>query len=143
MTKKDLDSDLLHLLETDARASISVLATRLCVSRSTVRSRMEKLESEGTIQGYTVRYADAYARNRVRAHVMLSVATNDAIHVDQALRKLTGIQALHTIAGDFDLLAIVEADNTTILDAALDAIRGIEGVNRSHTVIILATRFKR
>jgi len=143
MTIKNLDRDLLRVLETDARASVSVLAARLGVSRSTIRNRLEKLEKDGTIQGYTLRYADEYAENRVRAHVMLAVATEHTIHVERALRKVTEVRALHTLAGDFDLLAVVEADNTTLLDRALDVIRGTQGVDRSHTVIILTTRFRR
>lgn len=143
MTKKTLDSDLLRLLEKDARASISVLAARLNVSRSTIRSRMEKLETDGTIQGYTIQYADDYAKSRVRAHVMLTTTTSNTINVERSLRELSGIRALHTLAGDYDLLAQVEADNTTILDSTLDAIRSTEGVNQTHTVILLATRFRR
>jgi len=142
MTKQDLDIQLLRILESDGRASISALASRLRVSRSTVRSRMEKLEEEGTIQGYTVRYSDGRERKRVRAHVMLNIDTAaTSVSVERSLRKLMEVRTLHSIAGDFDLLAVVEADNTTILDSALDAVRDIDGVARTHTVIILATRF--
>ncbi len=143
MAKKDLESELLRLLEADARTSISVLAAKLGVSRSTVRSRMEKLENDGTIQGYTLRYTDEYKKNRVRAHVMLSFAAKDWNHVERALRKLMGIQSIYSLTGDFDLLAIVEVDNTTMLDEFLNAIWAIEGVEHTLTAIILATRFKR
>ena len=143
MAIKNLDQNLLRLLEADARASVSVLAAKLGVSRATVRNRMEKLEDGGTIQGYTVRYADEYERNRVRAHVMLSVATDASAQVETAIRKMNETRALYTLAGDYDLLAIVEADNTTLLDRALDDLRGLDGVDQTHTSIILATRFRR
>jgi len=56
MTKlDDLDLKLIYLLLDNARLSISELANRLGVSRPTVRSRLEKLEKEGIIEGYTIK----------------------------------------------------------------------------------------
>ncbi|ASJ07270.1 TRASH domain-containing protein [Thermococcus pacificus] len=51
----ELDLKLIYLLMDDSRLSISELAERLGVSRPTVRARLEKLEKEGVIQGYTVK----------------------------------------------------------------------------------------
>ncbi|ALV63430.1 Transcriptional regulator, AsnC family [Thermococcus sp. 2319x1] len=56
MTKlDDLDLKLIYLLMDDARLSISELADRLGISRPTVRARLEKLEKEEIIQGYTIK----------------------------------------------------------------------------------------
>jgi len=56
MTKlDDLDLKLIYLLLDNARLSISELAEILGVSRPTVRSRLEKLEKEGVILGYTIK----------------------------------------------------------------------------------------
>ena len=49
-----LDIALINILRTDARASLSTLAAQLEVSRTTVRARMEKLQSEGEILGFGV-----------------------------------------------------------------------------------------
>ncbi|WP_010479673.1 TRASH domain-containing protein [Thermococcus zilligii] len=51
----ELDLKLIYLLMEDSRLSISELAERLGVSRPTVRARLERLEKEGIIQGYTVK----------------------------------------------------------------------------------------
>ncbi len=51
----DLDLKLIYLLMDNSRLSISELAERLGVSRPTVKSRLEKLEKEGVILGYTVK----------------------------------------------------------------------------------------
>jgi len=51
----DLDLKLIYLLMDNSRLSISELAERLGVSRPTVKSRLEKLEREGIIQGYTIK----------------------------------------------------------------------------------------
>lgn len=76
MVKLDeLDLKLIYLLIDDARLSISELADRLGVSRPTVRARLEKLEKEGVIQGYTIKLNPELQR----AHnvVALIVKTNE------------------------------------------------------------------
>ncbi len=51
----ELDLKLIYLLMDDSRLSISELAERLGVSRPTVKSRLEKLQREGVIQGFTIK----------------------------------------------------------------------------------------
>ena len=50
-----LDHRLIAALRHDARLSVAALAQKLEVSRGTVTNRMEKLERDGVIAGYTVR----------------------------------------------------------------------------------------
>ncbi|MDP1159818.1 Lrp/AsnC family transcriptional regulator, partial [Klebsiella variicola] len=54
------DRDLITLLRENARASTAELARRLGVSRTTVQSRIERLEARGIIIGYGVRLAPDY-----------------------------------------------------------------------------------
>ncbi|EBU8132065.1 AsnC family transcriptional regulator, partial [Salmonella enterica subsp. enterica serovar Java] len=51
----DPDQALLNLLRGNARASTTELARRLGLSRTTVQSRIERLERKGVIAGYSVR----------------------------------------------------------------------------------------
>jgi len=50
----ETDQKILTLLRHDGRRSISDLATELGLSRATVRSRIERMERQGDIVGYTV-----------------------------------------------------------------------------------------
>ncbi|RUY14938.1 Lrp/AsnC family transcriptional regulator, partial [Mesorhizobium sp. M7A.F.Ca.CA.004.12.1.1] len=65
----DAEQALLSLLRENARASTAELARRLGVSRTTVQSRIERLEQRGIISGYGVRLAPDYEQGLVRAHV--------------------------------------------------------------------------
>ena len=51
----DIDRRLIALLRTDARASVASLAKALRVSRGTVQNRMARLQSDGTVVGFTLR----------------------------------------------------------------------------------------
>ena len=52
------DQQLLSLLRENARAPTAELARRLGLSRTTVQSRIERLERQGVITGYTVRVSE-------------------------------------------------------------------------------------
>ena len=60
MKLTDTDQQLLSLLRENARASTAQIARRLGLSRTTVQSRIERLEREGVISGYTVRVHEEY-----------------------------------------------------------------------------------
>ncbi|QAY79056.1 Lrp/AsnC family transcriptional regulator [Sphingosinicella sp. BN140058] len=140
---EDVDRQLLALLREDARRNVSELALALGVSRSTIYSSIERLERAGTILGYTVRLGDAYDRRLIRAHVMIKVLPK-AIGVTQdALATMSELAGLYAIAGEYDLIAIVEAPDLTRLNDLLDAIGAIEGVERTTSSVILATKLQR
>ena len=80
------DQALIALLRENARASTAELARRLGVSRTTVQSRIERLEARGVITGYGVRLSPGYEQGLVKAHVLLTVAPKQADAVVRALR---------------------------------------------------------
>lgn len=137
------DRTLLALLQANAREPTSSLARKLGISRSTVQSRMERLEARGVIGGYTVRLDEAYAKARIRAHVLIQVAPKLAPRVDAELQKLPEVTSLYSISGANDLIAILAAETTGEMDALLDRIGRINGIERTTTSIVLSTKFER
>jgi DNA-binding Lrp family transcriptional regulator len=139
----DLDGRILDLLVDNARLSVTALARRLRVARSTVQERIARLERNGVIASYTVRLGPAATGRRVSAHVAITVDPKRAAHVQQTLRGIPGVRTLHTVSGPFDLIAVVAAETTAEIDAVLDRIGGVTGVERTTSSIILTTKFDR
>ena len=139
----DLDRRLLDLLTENSRASITQLSATLGVARATVQERMQRLEREGPLRGYTVRLAPEFTRGRISAHVMISADPKKQGALTRALQKLPGVRALHTISGQYDLIAEVEEESTGALDACIDAIGALDGVERTLSSIVLSTKFER
>jgi DNA-binding Lrp family transcriptional regulator len=139
----DLDARLLGLLRRDGRASTAALARRLGVARSTVQARMERLERRGVIAGYTVVHAPEYEAKLVRAHVMIRVDAQGQTQVERALGAMDAVSALYTISGAHDFVAVLRSDSTQALDAAIDAIRNVEGVLSTTSSVLLARKFER
>lgn len=139
----DTDRALLGLLRENARSSTAELARRLGLSRTTVQSRIERLERARVIAGYTVKVADEIEAALVRAHVMITVAPKQAGAIEVALRKIVAVRSLHSVSGPFDLLAVVAAPSIGELDGLIDRIGALEGVERTTSAIVLSTRIER
>ena len=139
----ETDRALIALLRENARIGHAEAARRLKLSRTTVQARVESLERRGIIVGYTARLAEEMSRRLVRAHVTVVVAPKASAAVTRALHRMPALQALYSVSGPFDLLAVVEAEDVPSLDAAIDAIGALEGVERTQSSIILSTKFER
>jgi DNA-binding Lrp family transcriptional regulator len=138
-----IDHALLDLLAADARASISALAARLGLARSTVQDRISRLERSGEILGYTIRRADGRAARLIRAHVMLSVDPKLSERVVADLKALPELKRLATVSGEFDLIAEIAAETTERLDTLLDHIGRLKGVLRTMSSIVLSVKAER
>ena len=139
----DTDARLISALREDARAPVADLARRLNLSRTTVQSRIERLERRGVIVGYAARLSDDYERGLVRAHVMITVRPKEARAVEAALRSLPQMRMLHSVSGPYDMIAIAAADSTADMDDLIDRIGALDGVERTTTSIVLSTKFER
>jgi DNA-binding Lrp family transcriptional regulator len=53
------------------------------------------------------------------------------------------VEALYTVSGKIDLIAIMRVDSPALLDHALDRLGSLEGVEDTDSSIILATKFDR
>jgi DNA-binding Lrp family transcriptional regulator len=139
----ETDHQLLSLLRENARSPTAELARRLGLSRTTVQSRIERLERGGVVAGYTVKVADEVEANLVRTYVLVTLAPKQTRSVEAALRRIPEVRTLHSVSGPFDLLAILAAGSIGELDAAIDRIGLLEGVERTTSAIVLSTRIER
>jgi DNA-binding Lrp family transcriptional regulator len=137
------DRQLLALLRENARAPTAELARKLNLSRTTVQSRIERLQRQRVIAGYTIVVPDEVEASLVRAHVLITLVPKQAGAIEQALRKIPEVRVLHSVSGPFDLIAIVAATSIGELDALIDRIGALDGVERTTSAIVLSTRIER
>jgi len=139
----ELDRAILSQLGQDARISVAVLARRLKVARSTIQARLERLEGDGTIAGYTVRLGTQATQGRIRATVLLTIEPRAQAAILGRLKALAEVERVNTVSGRFDLLLQVAAPDPAVLDGVLDRIGALTGVRSSESLIHLATKFDR
>lgn len=136
---EDIDQRLLALLRHNGRRSISDLAAELGVSRATVRSRMERLERDGDILGYTVILRSDAIAMPVRGIMAIEVEGRAADRIVQALGGFSEISAIHTTNGRWDIIVELGTNSLTEFDAVLRRIRLVPGIGASETNLLLAT----
>ena len=137
------DEALLSLLREDARAPTAQIARRLGLSRTTVQSRIERLQRSGVIAGYTVRLADDLERDRIRALILLTVLPKQMPAVVAALRAMPEVRSLQSVSGPWDLVAVAVVPTIGDMDALTDRIGEVPGVVRTTSSLVLSTKFER
>jgi len=135
----DTDQRLISILRHDGRRSISDLAQELKLSRGTVRARIERLEAEGVIIGYTVVLRADAVSAPVRGLTMIEVEGRKLDPVIDSLVGFPEIGAVHTTNGRWDLVAELSAQSLSDLDAVLHRLRLVPGITGSETTLLLAT----
>ena len=137
----ELDERLISLLRHNGRRSISDLALDLDVSRATVRARIERLERDKVIIGYTVVLRADAVDMPVRGITSIQIegrATRQVIHT---LEGIPEVSAIHTTNGRWDLVVELGSATLTDLDQVLQRLRQLPGVVASETSLLLATPY--
>jgi DNA-binding Lrp family transcriptional regulator len=135
----DLDRKLIAQLRDNARTPLTLLAKTLKVSRGTVQNRLEKLERDGTIAGFTIRLRPAIDEQRISALMTIAVEGNRLEAVLRTLRGDPSIVTLYTTNGRWDLVAEIRADNLQAFDQVLSRTRLIAGISATETSLLLST----
>lgn len=138
-----LDVELLRLLQANARVSVAELSRQLKVSRATVQEHIDRLERQQVIQGYTIRYHPDHSQRQVCAHVMIRADAKQSATIVRQIKSIHEVEQLQTISGSYDLLAFVRTDSTQSLDAVIDQLGELQGVEKTLSSVVLATKFQR
>ena len=137
------DRKLMASLRENSRLPVSQLATMLDIPRTQVYARLQRLEAEGIIDGYTVRLGQAYSKSRLRAHVMIKTLPRLCQEVEVSLADISEISAIYAISGEYDIIVLVEAPDSIEMNELINRIGLLDGVERTTTSVILAAKLER
>lgn len=135
----DLDRKIITLLRGNGRRSVSDLAIEIGTSRATVRARIERMELDGTILGYTVMLRADALEDVVRGVMMIEIQGHVTDRVIRTLGGFPEISQIHTTNGQWDLLVELSASSLAEFDAVLRKIRLVPGITGSETSLLLST----
>ena len=143
ITLDELDRQLIALLQINARESVATLARQLGIARTTVNSRLARLEKGKVITGYGVRLGQRLVDGGLQAYVGIKVQPRSGKEVVRRLSAMGQVQQLCTVSGEFDYVAWLRSDSPEQLDELLDQIGNVEGVEKTTTSIILSSKVDR
>jgi DNA-binding Lrp family transcriptional regulator len=131
----DKDRAILALLRADARMPLKTLAAMVGLARSTLRDRLGRMETDGTIRGYHADIADGGPG--VTAYLFIRLKSTPAPGLIALLRRLPEVKSCTSLAGDIDLLVEIAASTTDRLNALRDRISSNDSVADLTTSIAL------
>ena len=110
----EVDRQIIYALMEDARnTSAPTIAEGLDVSAGTVRNRIERLEEEGVIRGYTATIDFEQADGRLTAIYMCTVPAADRERLALSARSIPGVIDVRILmAGRRDLHVVAVGEST-------------------------------
>src|SRR5437764_14467876 len=140
----EIDKRIVALLRENARRSYQEIGRHVHLSAPAVKRRVDRLEQEGVILGYTAivnppvfgwhaeAFVDLYCDGKMPAEA-----------IKRAVVDEPRVVAAHTVAGESSALLHVMAEDTKDLEQVLERIRSTDGVTRTVTEVVLSTLFQR
>jgi len=136
-----LDNTLLNFLKKNGRASISSIAAELNLTRTTIRTKINKLINNGEILGFTIITKSDVQSPPVRGLVMIQIEGTGARLIQKKLVALQQVKAVHTTNGKWDIIVDLGTQSLDELDEILTKIRKFSGVKNSETSLFLSTKY--
>ncbi len=131
----DLDFAILSCLQKDGRISFTVMAKNLKVSIGTIRTRVNKLIEEGTVNIVGRVNPDKVGFHSY-AHIALFIRPATLIEkVAQKIYKMPEVSFLAGTSGEYDLEVDVMCRNNEHLVNFINVLSKIEGVHQTKTTL--------
>ena len=135
------DRALLITLQKNGRATNVELSANANLSAPQCYRRVQRLEEEGIIRGYTAQLDPTYIGFAIVAFVCLSIDRGEFKNVrklEGEIRAFPEILECHTITGDFDyLLKVVAPDLKELSNFLTDHLMQVPGVSSVRSMVCL------
>src|SRR5579884_3582582 len=140
----ETDKVIVALLRENARRSYQDIGQRVHLSAPAIKRRVDRLEQDGVILGYTTvvdppvfgwhaeAFVDLYCEGKMPGQA-----------IKRAVERESGVVSAHTVAGEASAILHVMAEDTKDLEAVLERIRATDGISRTVTEVVLSTLFQR
>lgn len=133
----EVDMKILELLKENSRSTYVEIGKTLGLSEGTVRNRVQALTESGVIKKFTLEVSLSVG---VRALIMISVdPQKPTLEISDKVLKLPGVEKIYEVTGEYDVVTVVSSSSIEGLNQTVEAIRVIEGVERTNTIIVLRT----
>lgn len=142
-TLDEIDRQLIALLQDNARLPLVAIAKSVGLSRSAVQERLQRLERAGVIEKYTVRVGAAGQR-KLQAWLFLS--HSDGFSCDDVMPILHGMPEVmfcQSVAGDVDLMVLVQTDSAAELAQLRERVVAVKGIDDVTTIPVLDVKLDR
>jgi len=135
----EVDLSLLECIEDDFDVNLDALADELDLSRSAVHYRLNKLKDKGVVTGITADLDPKSFDLDMVAITQVSV-THEAGYSENLgtqLAALEGVEQVYYTMGDVDFVVICRVQDRSQMNAVIERIVAIEGVNETSSRFVM------
>jgi len=133
-----IDRQILDLLRTNARMSISEVGRQVGLSGAPVARRIQRMEADGTIQGYVALISESASGDLDAFTEIRLTGKTDTREIEEIARQVPEVQQYYTISGDPDALVRFRVRNVDHLQQVVNAIRRTGIVAGTKTLIVMS-----
>lgn len=134
------DVRLVELLEQDGRRTFSEMARTVGMSVAAVKRRVDRLQKDGVIRGFTAEIDHARLGWTVEAFAEIRYLGRTSVDdINRIATSLPEIHAVYTLAGDLDALVQIRARDLAHLGAVINRLRGAGAVTGTRTLMVLSS----
>ncbi|MEM0440635.1 MAG: Lrp/AsnC family transcriptional regulator [Candidatus Caldarchaeum sp.] len=136
------DMKILEELTENADQSISALAAKIKMPRTTVQERIRRLKQMGVIRKFTIQVDHAKLGKPATAYILISFeqGTVSQKKLAEEIARLPEVVEAHVITGEWDIIVKVRSESMqSIGTLVVDKLRGMPGVGKTITCVSLAS----
>lgn len=131
------DRQLVEALRTDGRLSIRALADQLHISRANAYARLERLQRDGVILGFSAVVDPERYGFGLAAYVYLKVSQHSWKTVRQQIMATPEVEHAALVSGENDLVLLVRTpDAMSLRELVLERLQAMPDVLSTQTVLI-------
>lgn len=140
----ELDLQLLDALQRNARSTFAELGSIVGLKAPAVHDRVKRLEGRGYIARYSAQLDAKRLGLALTAFVSLYTAPDcDYDRFTKTLGEMPEVCEVHSVAGEETFVCKVVTGSTKHLDDLLARLKGMPGMARTRTTIVLTTPYDR
>jgi Lrp/AsnC family transcriptional regulator, leucine-responsive regulatory protein len=134
-----VDREIVALLQQDAKRTLAELGEQVALSVAAVKRRVDRLERDGVIRGYTA-IVDAARLGRIDVLVEIYGADRTSpADVRKSLERIDEVVTAFTVSGEPDALVRLQVDGIPGLERAIERLRRDRNIVRTRSMIVLST----
>lgn len=118
----ETDMEIVKLLESNSRMQMQEIGSRVHLTGQAVRNRIDRLEKQGVIEGYTIKTNIAKLGKQISAFVTVYMKTNNHAALHKFVRDNSSVREACRISGEGCYLLKVAVESHQELTELLDGI---------------------
>jgi len=133
------DLAILKILQEDCRTSITTIASKLGLPKSTVHYRIKRLEEAGVIEGCYAKINPEALRKDYLTITLVRAKYGPGYHerIGKKLASLPGVWAVYFTLGDIDFVVLARHENLDSVRRMIESFISMEEIERTSTQVIV------